>query len=74
MMRAPRAVSSLVFEYIAVGELLNDHYYQMCESWTVEKFVGEVMKRAKGHMHPNRARKIYYDLMEEAGLPPLEEK
>lgn len=70
-MRVPKATTPLFAEYKAMCDLLltvrHIDIYQM----TIEEFVKLLMYKSHGFMSPERARRIYFDLMEEAGLEPL---
>ena len=69
--RLPRLVRPLYDQYIYIAEvLMTNDIYQM----TKRHFIGLVMKNAHGKANPTTVSKIYDDLMEEAGLPPLEEE
>ena len=69
--RLPRLVCPLHDQYIYIGEVLKDYdVYHM----TKRHFISLVMKISHGRSNPATVSKIYDDLMEEAGLPPLEEE
>lgn len=45
----------------------DDSYLDMTET----QFIGAVMKSSAGSVHPDKARKTYYEFMDDAGLPRL---
>jgi hypothetical protein len=56
-------------EYITVGEVVSRyHVYSM----TRKEFISVCYKTANGFINPDRISVVYDLLMEEAGLPPLE--
>jgi hypothetical protein len=58
-------------EYITVGEVVSRyHVYSM----TRKEFISVCYKTANGFVNPDRLSVVYDKLMEEAGLPPLEDK
>lgn len=67
----PRAVLPLKDEYVTVGDVLGKYYVY---SMTRGEFVGLCMKWCHGMGNPKRFSEVYDDLMEEAGLPPLEDE
>ena len=69
--RLARCVRPMHNEYIVVGEVVSRyHVYSM----TKGEFIGTCMKTCRGTGNPERFSKVYDKLMEEAGLPPLEDK
>ena len=71
--RIPRAVLPLRDEYLTVSEII-DFSGHSIYNMTKQEFVAVVMKVSNGFFNPTRAEQIYLDLMEDAGLPPLESK
>lgn len=72
-MRTPRAVRPIQHEYVTIGEVLTALKYDLYENITLENFTMLCMLASRGSMNPNRAKDIYYTLMNEAGLEPLYE-
>ena len=70
-MRIPKAVTPLFAEYKTMSEILHLIRHADIYQITMEEFVKLAMHVSHGFMNPNRAKQIYLDLMEEAGLPPL---
>lgn len=71
MDRIPRTICPLHAEYRHVGHVLTYcDIYQMSE----HMFVSCLMEKSGGGMNSVRVKEIYKQLMEEAGLPPLENK
>ena len=68
MTRVPRAFCPKHDEYIVVALVLQEDYFY---NLTQETFVANCMKYSNGRMHPERAKQIYKELMDEAGLPVL---
>lgn len=68
--RIPRAVTPLFHEYMAVAHILyvfGDLFYNMTE----REFTACIMEKTNGFFNPARAKVIYRELMDEAGLEPL---
>ena len=67
-MRTPRAVTPLANEYEVIGNMirLKMNIYEMTDA----AFVRVVMQMSNGHFNPDRAKKIYNNLMQDAALPP----
>lgn len=66
--RLARCVRPLHSEYITVGDIIGRyHVYSM----TRKEFIGLCMRNSG---NPLRYSKIYDMLMDEAGLPPLEDE
>lgn len=69
--RLARCVRPMHSEYITVGEVVSRyHVYSM----TRKEFISVCYKTANGFVNPDRLSVVYDKLMEEAGLPPLEDK
>ena len=69
--RLARCVRPMQSEYITVGEVVSRyHVYSM----TRKEFISVCYKTANGFVNPDRLSVVYDKLMEEAGLPPLEDK
>ena len=67
--RLARCVRPMQSEYITVGEVVSRyHVYSM----TRKEFISVCYKTANGFINPDRISVVYDKLMEEAGLPPLE--
>ena len=65
-MNTPSGYRPLHNEYLAVGHILR--YEKSVYDMTITEFVNCCMFYSHGAMSPNRASKIYWLLMEEAGL------
>lgn len=68
MIRMPRAMRPLKTEYMAVAKLLEDDLYL---DMTEGEFVATFIKETGGSGSVERAKKIYANLMEDAGLEKL---
>jgi hypothetical protein len=71
MDRVPRAVRPLYNEYLTIGHILRHEssYLNMTRS----DFISMCMFYSNGYMNPARAAQIYTDLMNDCGLPELED-
>lgn len=67
--RLPRTVCPLKDEYVHIGDIIGKYYLY---SMTRKEFIELAMRYSHGGMNPARVSVIYDNLMEEAGLPPLE--
>jgi len=67
--RLPHALRPLRKKYLSVAKVIeNDRYLDMTKS----QFIGEVMRESGGLLDLKSIETIYYDIMEDAGLTPLE--
>lgn len=65
-MDIPNSVRPLYIEYMTVGHILR--YEKSVYDMTEREFINCCMFYSHGSMSPNQASKIYWLLMEEAGL------
>jgi len=64
-MRTPYATRYLANEYKCIAKVVSDDSYLHMNEF---EFVAACMKQSGGSVDPARAKKIYYDLMKDAGL------
>lgn len=68
-MKLPRALRPLKLEYIAVAKVIQDDSYL---DMTEKQFIRAVMKASGGSMHPQKAKNIWMELMNDAGFSSTE--